>query len=163
MGDGSASAPARTRSDTAVVPDSNVEVVRRAYGAFAQRTDDRVREDSVVSHWHKDARWYPLMLGGGALEGAVYEGHEGIRRFTREQADEAWSEVNIELLEVRALGDELVLAHPRLTTVGESSGVRVQAETWAVFTLRDHKIIEGRVFADEASALAYGAERSRRR
>jgi ketosteroid isomerase-like protein len=144
------------------VPDSNVEVVRRAYEAFAQRADDRVREASVLTHWHRDARWYPLMLGGGALEGTVYEGHDGIRRFTREQADEAWSKVSVDLLELRVLDAECVLARPRLTTVGQSSGVRVHAETWAIFTLRHHKIIEGRVFVDEASALAYHAERSRR-
>jgi ketosteroid isomerase-like protein len=136
------------------VPDGNVEIVRDVYEAFAQRADRRVREDSVPTHWHPDARWYPLMLGGGALEGTVYEGHEGIRTGTREQADEAWSEISVELLELRVLDAQHVLACPRLTTVGQSSGVRVHAETCAVFTLLNRKIIEGRVFVDEASALA---------
>jgi hypothetical protein len=58
------------------------------------------------------------MLGGGALEGTVYEGHEGIRTGTREQADEAWSEISVELLELRVLDAQHVLACPRLTTVG---------------------------------------------
>jgi ketosteroid isomerase-like protein len=98
------------------------------------------------------------MLGGGALEGAVYEGHKGLRRFARELADESWSEVTIELLDVRELGKDRVLAHPRLTAVGESSGLRLQTDTWAVFTFRDGKILEGRVFTDEVAALVYGCE-----
>jgi hypothetical protein len=136
----------------------NLEVVRRAYEAFAQRADDRVREEAVVEQWHSEGRWYPMILGGGALEGAVFVGHEGIRRFAREQADEAWADVEVELLDVRELDADRVLAHPRLTAIGERSGVRVQTETWALFTLREHKLIEGRVFADERSALAYARE-----
>ena len=142
-----------------VVSESNVETVRRVYEAFALRADDRAREEAVVSQWHEDGRWYPLLLGGGALEGAVYVGHEGLRRFTRERADEAWSEVTVELLEVSEMSENCVLAHPRLTTVGESSGVRLQTETWAVFTLRDHKVVEARAFADRSAALAYCSER----
>jgi ketosteroid isomerase-like protein len=141
-----------------MVAESNVETVRRVYDAFAQRDDDVVREEAVISQWHEDGRFYPLMLGGGALEGAVYEGHEGLRRFTRELADESWSEVTVELLDVQQLPGDRVLAHPRVTAVGESSGARVQTDTWAVFTFRDGKILEGRVFADQAAALAYGCE-----
>jgi ketosteroid isomerase-like protein len=137
--------------------DGNVETVRRIYEAFGHRTDDGVRDEAVLSQWHEDARWYPLLLGGGALEGAVYEGHEGLRRFARDQADEAWADLSVELLDVRELSEDRVLAHPRLTVVGESSGARLQTETWAVFTFRDRKVVEGRVFADEAAALAYAS------
>jgi ketosteroid isomerase-like protein len=141
-----------------VVAGSNIETVRRVYEAFSRRADDVLREEGVVSQWHEDGRFYPLMLGGGALEGAVYEGHEGLRRFARELADESWSELTVELLEVRELPRDRVLAHPRVTAVGESSGARVQTDTWAVFTFQDGKILEGRVFADEAAALAYGCQ-----
>jgi ketosteroid isomerase-like protein len=138
-----------------VVAGSNIETVRRIYEAFSRRTDAVVREEALVSQWHEDGRWYPLILGGGALEGAVYEGHDGLRRFARELADESWSEVTVELLDARRMPGNRVLAHPRLTAVGERSGARVQTDTWAVFTFRGAKILEGRVFADEAAALAY--------
>jgi ketosteroid isomerase-like protein len=141
-----------------VVAGNNVETVRRVYEAFAQRSDEVVREDALLSQWHEDGRFYPLLLGGGALEGAVYEGHEGLRRFARELADESWSEVTVELLDVREMPRDRVLAHPRVTAVGESSGAPVQTDSWAVFTFHDGKIIEGRVFADEAAALAYGCQ-----
>jgi ketosteroid isomerase-like protein len=141
-----------------VTDSANVELVRRVFEAFARRADDRAREEAVVNQWHEDARWYPLLLAGGALEGEVYEGHEGLRRFTRAQADDAWSNVDVEVLDVRELDADRVIAHCRLTAVGEASGVRLQTETWSLFKLREQKVLEGRVFADQAAALAYGAE-----
>jgi hypothetical protein len=42
----------------------------------------------------------------------------------------------------------------RVSAVDAQSGARVGANTWFIFTLRDRKVVEARVFADEAAALA---------
>ena len=133
---------------------SNVEIVRRALDNFARRGEPG-DDDELAELWRDDARFYPLILGEGALEGAVYEGHAGLLRFAREQADEPWSELTSEVLELRELAGSRVLAHARLSAVGEASGARVAADTWLIFVLREEKIIEGRVFANAAEALAY--------
>jgi ketosteroid isomerase-like protein len=138
---------------------TNVETTRRVFEAFAQRGEPSVRQQVVAELWHEDARWYPLMLGGGTLEGAVYEGHEGILKFFGEQADESFSEVSVELLELRDLDERRVLAHTRLSAVGKRSGASVVADTWVLVTLRDEKVLEGRAFADEAGALAHDRKR----
>jgi ketosteroid isomerase-like protein len=135
------------------VSQRNVEIVQRVFEMFARRGDKRLEEE-VLALWHDDARWYPLLLGGGALEGVVYEGHEGVLRFLREQADEGWSEVRSDPVELRELDENRVLAHVHVSAVGAHSGARVGADTWFTFTLRDRKVVEARVFADEAAALA---------
>lgn len=132
----------------------NVEIVRRAFEGFTRRGEPG-GQDVIAEVWHQDARFYPLILGEGALEGAVYEGHEGILRFSREQADRAWSELAVELLELHELDQSRVLAHARVNAVGEVSGARVGADTWFMITLREQRIVEARVFADEAEALSY--------
>jgi hypothetical protein len=104
------------------------------------------------------ARWYPLLLGGGALEALVYEGHRGMPRFVAGQADEAWSEVAAELIEVHDLDANRVLAHTRLTAVGEASGAKVAQVTSVVFTCREGKLTEGRTSASEGEALAYASD-----
>jgi ketosteroid isomerase-like protein len=138
---------------------SNVEIVRRAFDVFARRGEPG-GHDAIAELWHDDARFYPLILGEGALEGAVYEGHEGILRFFREEADRAWSELTVELVELRELDESRVLAHARPSAVGERSRARVSADTWFVLTVRDEKIVEARVFAAEAEALAYDSRGS---
>jgi hypothetical protein len=123
----------------------NVEVVRRVYETFAQRGDPRIRQDAVADLWHEDARLYPRLLGGGALESTVYEGHKGILRFYSGKADDTWSELRLELVELREIDENRVLAHLRWHAVGAGSGASVSSDVWDVFTLRDEKVIESRV------------------
>jgi len=134
---------------------ANVEIVRRVYETFAQRGEPRIRQDAVADLWHEDARLYPWLLGGGALEGTVYEGHKGILRFYSEKADDTWSDLRFELVELRDLDQNRVLAHLRWRAVGAGSGAGVSSDVWDVFTLRDEKVIESRAFGDEARALGH--------
>ena len=149
--------------DTGLVPEGNVEIVRRVFEMFARRKRPGLDQEEVVAAlWHDDARWYPLLRGGGALERVVYEGREGLLRFLREQADEGWSEVKSDPREIRNVDKDQVLVHVRVSAVGAHSGARVGADTWFVFTLRDHKVAEARVFGDEAGAIAAIAENTAR-
>jgi ketosteroid isomerase-like protein len=139
----------------------NVETVRRIYELFAQRRETRAR-DEIEELWHTDARFYPLLVGEGALEGAVYKGHEGLRRFLRDRADRGWAELSTDVVELRELNEHRLLAHVHTRAIGELSGARVEANTWQVWTVRAGKVVEGRVFADEAQALAHALPESER-
>ena len=138
--------------------EANVQIVRRVYETFAHRGDPRIRGNAVADLWHEDARLYPLLLGGGALEGTVYEGHKGILRFYSEKADDAWSDLSFELVELRDLDENRVLAHLRWHAVGAGSGAGVTSDVWDVFTLRDEKVIESRGFGEEARALGHSPQ-----
>jgi ketosteroid isomerase-like protein len=137
-----------------VTDSANIETVRRVYEQFARRREPQAR-DEVAELWHTSARFYPLLVGEGALEGAVYDGHEGLRTFLGDRADRGWSELSADVLELRELDDSRVLAHVRTRAVGEASGARVEADTWHLWTVQAGKVAEGRVFADEAEALAH--------
>ena len=63
------------------------ELVRRLIDAFNAR--DGEAACAVLSN---DAEWRPAYTGGGELEGAVYRGHEGFRRYLDDLA-ETWREM----------------------------------------------------------------------
>lgn len=121
-------------------------IVRRALRAFSEGD-----LNGVLELWGKDAAWHPAILGGGVLEGAVYNGHDGVREFFRVQAD-TWEAVTAEPIATRDLGNR-VFVEVQLDAVGRTSGASVRQTTWNVFEIRDGKIMWGRVFTDEAGAL----------
>ena len=66
----------------------NVEIVRAAIDAW-------------ISAWDEQAEFYPLRA---RLEGHAYHGHDGLRRFVAEMAEE-WEEVRFEVDEIRGAGE----------------------------------------------------------
>ncbi len=124
----------------------NVEIVRRGFDAF-----NRSDVADVAELWQEDAVFRPLFLGGGAVEGAVYRGHAELSRFI-EQQSETWATVASEAQELRDLGQQ-VLVRTQLSAVGRASGVEVKQISWGLYRLRDGKIAEATIYADEAQAL----------
>jgi ketosteroid isomerase-like protein len=134
------------------MPEENVEVVRRLFAAFNRRDSSAVRD-----LWTADAEWHPAYIGGGLLEGATFRGHEGLIEFVELQS-ETWEAVVAEPVEVRDLGEE-VLVEVRLQAVGRASGTPVERVTWNVYQFRDGKAATGRVYNTEDEALrAIGLE-----
>lgn len=87
----------------------NVEIVRRLYDAFAQRDNDypfTVYDEEIVL----DMRRSPIPDAQ-----QVYHGHDGIRRYWREWLG-AWDEIEFELGDVVAAGDQVVsfVTHQRM-------------------------------------------------
>jgi ketosteroid isomerase-like protein len=86
-----------------------------------------------------------------AVEGTVYRGHEGIRRF----AEEVWSvfpDWHPEVDEAREVGDAVV-AKVRGVGQGVVSGIEVEMTVWQVVKFRDGKAIWIHGYATEREAL----------
>lgn len=124
----------------------NVEVIRRLFDAF-----NRQDAKAAGELWTIDGEWWPAFIGGGLVEGAVFRGHDGLVAFV-EMQPETWESVVAEPVEIRELGDR-VLVKVHLRAVGRASGIPVDRITWNVFELRDAKVATGRVYTGKAEAL----------
>jgi ketosteroid isomerase-like protein len=121
----------------------NVETVRRSFEAFNRRDADR-----LVALCHSDCEWLPFRA---QLEGMVYRGHEGVRRFLGDM-DEDWSQFRIDPVELHELGDRVV-AIGRIRALGRGSGVDVDSVAGFVVELRDGQIIRVTSHSDPEAAL----------
>jgi ketosteroid isomerase-like protein len=120
----------------------NVELTRRAFQAFNDRD-----LDAVLVGLHDDVKAFPRLA---AVEGG-YRGHEGIRRWWAQLLD-AFPDFHVEILEVRDLGEFVVLAL-RLRGRGAESDTPIDAAVWHVNQFRDGKVIGWRVYTSERDAL----------
>jgi ketosteroid isomerase-like protein len=82
----------------------------------------------------------------------VRKGHAEIRKQLRDVM-EAFAEINPEF-EITALDSERVLFVNRLRVRGKASGVEVTAVGATLWTLRDGKIVHGKLFQSKDEALA---------
>jgi ketosteroid isomerase-like protein len=123
----------------------NVEVVRDAFTAFAERGFDAMAE-----FWDADINWR-------AMEGAIDDvgemhGREAVRRYLEDWIDVFDDVTNVpeELLDI---GDDRVLAVQRATGRAKASGVETEIRYAVVYTLREGKIVRGREYMDRKQAL----------
>jgi ketosteroid isomerase-like protein len=106
---------------------ANVEIVRRSFEAFNARD-----VDELVGLSAEDCEWLPFRA---QLEGIVYRGHEGVRRFVSDM-DEDWKAFRIDPLEFHDCGDRLAVVG-RLSALGRGSSVEV--DSLAGFVLELHR------------------------
>ena len=86
--------------------------------------------DAFATVWNPDCEWHPFL--SARVEGDPgYHGHNGIRAWF-EDVDEMFSEIHVELGQIREVGDRLlVLGH--MTATGRGSGAEVSSEVgWIV-------------------------------
>ena len=119
-----------------------MELARRAFQAFNDRD-----LDAVLATLHDDVEAFPRLA---AVEGG-YRGHDGVRRWWAQLLD-AFADFHVEILEVRDLGEFMVLAL-RLRGRGAGSDTPVDAAVWHVNQFRDGKVIRWRVYTSEGEAL----------
>ena len=105
----------------------NVEVVRRGFEAFNARD-----LDELVGLSAEDCEWLPFRA---QLEGILYRGHEGLRRFARE-GDEDWKAFRIDPLEFHDRGDRVAVVG-RPGALGRGSSVEI--DSLASFLLELHR------------------------
>jgi ketosteroid isomerase-like protein len=123
---------------------ANVEIVRGVHQAFNRRD-----VEAILSVWDEEAEFRPVTT---AFEGAVYRGHEGLRRWMRE-VDEDWDVFEAHGDEYRDLGDA-VLALGRWHARGRASGIVLDVQTAAwLARLRNGKVVWYRTFSDRAEAF----------
>ncbi len=122
----------------------NVEIVRRGHDAFNRRDLDAY----LASH-DPDVEFTPYER---AIEGlGPYHGHDDIRRWW-DEAFEALPDFNVELNDVRDLGD-LTLVRGCLRGRGAASGASFERTYWGLFRLRDKRVVWWHAFQSEAEAL----------
>jgi ketosteroid isomerase-like protein len=133
---------------------SNVEVIRRMFDAF-----NRNEVEPQIEPMSDDYEWRPAFTGGGLVEGNVFRGIEGYRRYLRE-LEETWSSIELEIDEVRDLGDSvLVLAHIR--AIGRASGAEVDQPFGGIWTFADDKLVRGHAYRTRDEALRAAVQRDR--
>jgi uncharacterized protein len=125
----------------------NVELVRRVYDAASRRDTATVLDlyDPEVE-WDVSRSPMARLVGEGR-----YQGHEGLRRFFRAY-HEAWERIEYDYDELIDAGDRVIsVDHER--GCGRASGAEVEFTQYAVWTIRDGKIVEAAWFATRAEAL----------
>jgi ketosteroid isomerase-like protein len=125
----------------------NVEIVRRVYEAAARR-DTAIVLDLYDPEVDWDVSRSPMarLVGQGR-----YQGHEGLRRFFRAY-HEAWERIEYEHEELIDAGDRVIsVDHER--GCGRASGAEVEFTQYAVWTIREGKIVQAVWFPTRAEAL----------
>jgi ketosteroid isomerase-like protein len=127
---------------------ANVEVVRKAHEAF-NRPDlgvfdldafYRLADPDLVVDWSRS----------NGLEAGIYRGEAATRRFWN-TFFEAFERVVVEPLEFIEHGESVVVPH-HFRAWGRG-GVEVDAHSTVVFTARDGRIVEMRLYRQRAEAL----------
>jgi ketosteroid isomerase-like protein len=131
------------------------------YRALLERGLDaynRRDPDGFVAMWVPDCEWHPYLTA--RVEGDPgYHGHNGLRAWF-EDVDEMFSEVHVELDEIREIGDRVV-ALGQMEARGRGSGAEVTSEIGWVFEVKGRLCRRGWAYTthDEALRAAENAAR----
>jgi len=122
----------------------NVEIARRAYGAF-----DRGDFEGMIADFAPSFEY----VTSGAIPGVsgAYRGAEGLREFLRWMWDE-FDSPGVEVHELTETEDQ-VLASVTLHGRGKQSGVEASWSVWHLWTVQDSQIVHGQAFASRDEAL----------
>jgi ketosteroid isomerase-like protein len=129
----------------------NVEIVRRSFEAFSRKD-----LDTVIEAWAEESEWRPAMAG--AVEGTVYRGRDGMRRYL-EELFATFADVSPQDAEFTDLGDRVLLLY-RLTARGRDSDVVVDQPGAIVYDFRQGQIVSAQSYLswDDARAAAASPE-----
>ena len=124
--------------------EENLDIPRRLIDAY-----NRGDIPSFLDYLDPDVEWIPIMA---ALEGRVYRGHAGVRRWLDDLATD-WEYFEPCYEEYHDLGDR-VLILGRWRARGRSSGVELtnQPAAW-LYKIKDGRAVWMRTFTDRAEAL----------
>jgi ketosteroid isomerase-like protein len=125
------------------VPESDAEVVRRMFAAFAER--DR---DGLLAVMDPEVDFLPV-TANLTTGGVPYRGHEGIARYLEDVA-RVWPELRLFPGEYREAGGVVVTLGRVLARGG---GMIIDRPTGWVFTMRAGKIARARVYGSHEEAV----------
>lgn len=123
---------------------NNVAIARRLIGAFNRRDVDSVRADL-----HSDVELHEWQEAPGAR---TYRGPEGIRA-ALDSWFETWAWMQIEIEDLLEVGDDRVLVTLHQRAKGSGSGIEVELRSFNVYTFRDGKVADMRLFTRRKPAL----------
>jgi ketosteroid isomerase-like protein len=126
------------------VSEADVESVKRGVEAY-----NRGDVEGVLEGADPEVIAVPVR---SLLEGGEYSGHDGLRKFLADM-EEDWESREVELTDVRDLGDR-VLVLGNFHAVGKASGSEVRQPVAWVCEMRDAKLLRLNAFSDQEAALA---------
>jgi ketosteroid isomerase-like protein len=124
----------------------NVEIVRRLWEA-ARRRDT----EAVLALYDADVEVDGTGLPWVAMEGAVYRGHDGLKRLFAEWR-ESWREADAQLDRIVDAGDRVVSIYT-YRAQGRASGTPIEEEFATVSTVRSGKVVRVQWFMGRAAAF----------
>ena len=124
----------------------SVELVRRIFEVW---NGPEIGVDESVQEFFDPA--IRMDLTGRKLNPAVYDGYEGITRFTAE-VGEVWDDFRIELVELIDLAP-CAVSVMRAVAQGRGSGVEVVGEMAWVWTVSDGRVVQVQGDFDRDAAL----------
>jgi ketosteroid isomerase-like protein len=127
----------------------NVEIVRSLLEGFAHR-----QHEQAFEFYDPDIEWDSSRLTATLPDIAgIYHGHEGVRAYWRNWLS-AWSDLDFEVQDVVAAGDEVIALIRNQRQWGRHSGIVTEIAPYGlVFTIRNGKVVRWRAYPDQASAL----------
>jgi len=126
----------------------NVEVVRQVIAAH--RSDDlEAAKEAFLALWDPSCEYIRVTA---ALEPQTYRGHDGIRRYLSDMADD-WEEWQAEADEILDVDQDTVVATFRFRATGKDSGVPVEARLAVMLVLSRGKILRGRTYPSREEAI----------
>lgn len=126
------------------MPQNSVDLIREGVAALNRRDTD-----GMLATLHPEVRLEPLRA---VLEGSVYRGHEGLREWLVDVADD-WESQSVEVHEIHALESGEVLLEARLHIRYRGSGVDVEALGAWLCEFRDGLVSRIRFYKDRESAV----------
>jgi ketosteroid isomerase-like protein len=123
----------------------NVELMRQTTDAWNSRDIE-----AFVAYCDESIEWHSTFA---AVGGAVYHGHDGLRRYQRDMEDAWGDEIRLEPEAYFDLGEHTLgfyVVHGR----GQHSGVDVAMPNAAVFTWRDGLLVHMKAYVHREDALS---------
>jgi ketosteroid isomerase-like protein len=129
--------------------EENVEIVRRLAKGF-QRGD----YEDAFNFYDLDIEWDARRLREISPDFAgVHRGHDGVRSFWRRWLS-AWRDLEFEVEDVRAAGDDVLLLIRDQRQWGRHSGIETKVPPYTMaFSFRRGKVVRVRYYPDHESAL----------
>jgi ketosteroid isomerase-like protein len=122
---------------------TDAETIRKGIAAL-----NRGDADGIAALLTPDVELLPL---SAAVDGTVYRGHEGMRRWLAELSED-WDEYVLTLEEVEEVAPGRVLVQAAISMRGRASGVTMDsAAAWAC-EMRGGKVARIQFFTDPAAA-----------
>ncbi len=125
----------------------NVEVVRQ----FLEQLWDRRDMDAALAHVDSDIE-LDWSRSRAPYAGTV-RGREAARRWFETVWEEAFSDQVVERRELIDLPPNAVAAEQVIRATGRASGIEARATGTTVWTVRDGKVVHGRLYQTKAEAL----------
>ena len=121
-----------------------LDLIREGIEAFNRRD-----VDGMLAPLRSDVQLEPLRA---VLEGSVYEGHQGLREWVADMAED-WEDFEVRVDDLYAVGEDHVLVEAHVHARARGSGVVMDAAGAWLCDVQDEKVARVRFYSDRESAL----------